>query len=90
MKIVIRPQHIISLGGYIVETEFPYRNIIVVNPTEEFIKLEVPVFSEDWIKEHRDLGLEITPLTEDDNYLSNFRKAKAKLEKLKETQRKQG
>jgi energy-converting hydrogenase B subunit P len=72
-----------SLGGYIVETEFPYRNVIVVNPTEEPIKLEVPVFTEDWIEEQSKLGLELIPLTEEDNYLSNFRKAKAKLDKLK-------
>jgi len=72
-----------SLGGYIVETEFPYRNVIVVNPTEEPIKLEVPVFTEDWIEEQSKLGLELTPLTEEDNYLSHFRKAKAKLDKLK-------
>jgi energy-converting hydrogenase B subunit P len=30
------------------------------------------------------LGLEITPITEEDSFLSNFRKAKIKLEKLKE------
>ena len=83
MKIVIRPLHIMSLGGYIVETEFPYRNVIVVNPTEEPIKLDVPVFTEDWIEEQSKLGLELIPLTEEDNYLSNFRKAKAKLDKLK-------
>ncbi|AXV40373.1 energy-converting hydrogenase B subunit EhbP [Methanobacterium sp. BAmetb5] len=83
MKIVIRPLHIMSLGGYIVETDFPYRNVIVVNPTEEPIKLEVPVFDAEWLEEQRKLGLELTPLTEEDNYLSNFRKAKAKLEKLK-------
>lgn len=73
-----------SLGGYIVETEFPYRNVIVVNPTEEPIKLEVPVFNEGWLEEQRKLGLELTPLTNEDNYLSQFRKAKAKLERLKE------
>lgn len=83
MKIVIRPLHIMSLGGYIVETDFPYRNVIVVNPTEEPIKLEVPVFDAEWLEEQRKLGLELTPLTEEDNYLSKFRKAKAKLEKLK-------
>jgi len=66
-----------------VETDFPYRNVIVVNPTEEPIKLEVPVFHEEWIEEQRQLGLEIIPLTEKDNYLSNFRKAKARLDKLK-------
>ena len=32
MKMVIRPRHMISLGGYIVELEFPYRNLRVVNP----------------------------------------------------------
>ena len=83
MKIVIRPLHIMSLGGYIVETDFPYRNVIVVNPTEEPIKLEVPVFDAEWLEEQRKLGLELTPLTEEDNYLCKFRKAKAKLEKLK-------
>jgi len=55
----------------------------VVNPTEEPIKLEVPVFDAEWLEEQRKLGLELTPLTEEDNYLSKFRKAKAKLEKLK-------
>ena len=35
----MRPYNIISLGGYIVEVDFPYRNIIVVNPTSEPIKV---------------------------------------------------
>jgi len=84
MKFVVRPMHIVSVGGYIVETQFPYRNLIVVNPTEEPIKIDIPVFTEDWIEEHRQLGLEITPLTEDESFLSKFRKAKVKLDKLKE------
>ena len=83
MKFVVSPMHIVSVGGYIVETEFPYRNLIVVNPTEEPIKIEIPVFKEEWIEEHRQLGLEITPITEDESFLSNFRKAKIKLEQLK-------
>jgi energy-converting hydrogenase B subunit P len=83
MKFVVRPMHIVSVGGYIVETQFPYRNLIVVNPTEEPIKMDIPVFTEDWIEEHRELGLEITPITEDESFLSNFRKAKVKLDKLK-------
>ena len=83
MKFVVRPMHIVSVGGYIVETQFTYRNLIVVNPTEEPIKIDIPVFTEDWIEEHRQLGLEITPLTEDESFLSKFRKAKVKLDKLK-------
>jgi energy-converting hydrogenase B subunit P len=84
MKFVVRAMHIISVGGYIVETQFPYRNLIVVNPTEEPIKIDIPIFTEEWITEHRELGLEITPITEKESFLSNFRKAKIKLDKLKE------
>jgi energy-converting hydrogenase B subunit P len=84
VKFVVRPMHIVSVGGYIVETEFPYRNLIVVNPTEEPIKIDIPIYNEEWIDEHRQLGLEITPITENDSFLSNFRKAKIKLDKLKE------
>jgi energy-converting hydrogenase B subunit P len=84
MKFVVRPMHIVSVGGYIVETQFPYRNLIVVNPTDEPIKMEIPVFTEDWIEEHSQLGLEITPVNESDSFLKKFRKAKIKLDKLKE------
>jgi len=55
----------------------------VVNPTEEPIKIDIPIFSEDWIERHRDLGLEIIPVKEEDTFLSNFRRAKVKLDKLK-------
>ena len=64
----------VSLGGYIVEWDFPYRNLIVVNKTSEPIKIEIPVFHEEWIQEHRDLGLEVIPITADDNYLSMWKR----------------
>ena len=83
MKFVVRPLHIISVGGYIVEVDFPYRNIIVVNPTEEPIKIDIPIFSTEWIDEHRKLGLEIIPTEDDDSFLKTFKKAKAKLDTLK-------
>ncbi|MGB9201820.1 energy-converting hydrogenase B subunit EhbP [Methanobacterium sp.] len=89
MKFVVRAMHIISVGGYIVETQFPYRNLIVVNPTEEPIKIDIPIFTEDCIEEHKSLGLEITPITEKESFLSNFRKAKIKLDKLKEEKSKE-
>lgn len=83
MKFVVRPKHIISIGGYIVEVDFPYRNIIVVNPTEEPIKIDLPVFSTEWIDQHRKLGLEIIPTKDEDSFLRIFRKAKANLDKIK-------
>ena len=83
MKFVVRPLHIISVGGYIVEVDFPYRNIVVVNPTEEPIKIDIPIFSTEWIDEHRKLRLEIIPTEDDDSFLKTFKKAKAKLDALK-------
>lgn len=83
MKLVMRPYHMISLGGYIIERTFPYRNLIVVNKNPESIKIEVPVFEESWIKEHQDLGLDIIPVKEEDNYLLMFKKAHAELDEIK-------
>lgn len=83
MKFVVRPYHIISLAGYIVERNFSYRNIIVSNPNPEPIKIEIPVFYNEWIEEHRDLGLTIVPVNDEDSFLSLFKKTKAKLDQLK-------
>ena len=77
MKFVMRPYHMVSLGGYIVEWDFPY------NKTSEPIKVEIPVFHEEWIQEHRDLGLEVIPVTKNDNYLSMWKRAHAELDKVK-------
>ncbi len=86
MKFVMRPYHMVSLGGYIVEWSFPYRDIIVVNKTSEAIKIEIPVFDENWIQEHRDLGLDVIPVDYDDNYLHMWKKAHAELDKVRPQQ----
>ena len=51
MKFVIRPYHMMSLGGYIVEYDFPYRDLIIVNETPDEIKFEIPVFDGSYIEE---------------------------------------
>lgn len=83
LKFVVRAHHIVSLGGYIVERNFPYRNIILVNKTSEPIKAEIPVFNEEWIDEHKGLGLDVILVKDDDSFLSLFRKAKADLDLVK-------
>ncbi|ADC47849.1 energy-converting hydrogenase B subunit P EhbP [Methanobrevibacter ruminantium M1] len=83
MKFVIRPYHMMSLGGYIVEYDFPYRDIIIVNKTSEHIKFEIPVFDESWIEETRALGLEVIPVRKEDSYLNMYRKAHADLDAFK-------
>ena len=83
MKFVVRSYHIISLGGYIVEWDFPYRNLIVVNKTNEPIKIEIPVFDEEWIEETEKLGLDVIPVKNEDNYLMMYKKANSELDKIK-------
>jgi energy-converting hydrogenase B subunit P len=80
MKIVLREHHIIGLGGYIVELRTSFRNLIVVNHSDEPIKLEVPVLNDDWIEEHEALGLEVIPVMDDSYYLVTFQMAKHKLD----------
>lgn len=83
MKFALRPYHVISLGGYIVETDFPYRNLIVVNKTAETIKFEIPVFDESWIQTHRDLGLDVITVSDDESFLNKFKKAQAELQVIR-------
>lgn len=83
LKFVVRAHHIVSLGGYIVERNFPYRNVILVNKTSKPIKAEIPVFNEEWINEHKDLGLDVILVKDDDSFLSLFRKTKADLDLIK-------
>ena len=79
----MQPKHMVSLGGYIVETRFPYRNLIVINKTSEPIKIEIPVFDESWIEEHRELGLEVIPVSKEYNYLKMWKRAHAELDKIR-------
>ena len=84
MKFVLRPFHMVSLGGYIVETGFPYRNLIIVNKNAEPIKVEIPVFDESWIDEHKALGLDVIPVSDEDNFLTLWKKAHYELDKIRD------
>lgn len=83
MKFVVRPLHMVSLGGYIVEWDVPFRNLIVVNKTEDPIKIEIPVLDDEWIEKHRDLGLEVIPVYEEDSFLKLWKKSHIELEKIR-------
>ena len=83
MKFVVRPHHMISLGGYIIEWDVSFRNLIVVNKTQEPIKIEIPVLNDEWIEEHRDLGLEVIPVYDEDSFLRLWKKSHLELEKIR-------
>ncbi len=88
-KMVILPKMVLALGGYIRETvfpykdedikPFPYRNVIVGNPLDEPVKIEVPVYDESWIEEHKKLGLIIVTVDEDDDFVGLFNMVKNKV-----------
>mgnify|MGYP002708555237 FL=1 len=54
-----------------------------LNKTSEPIKIEIPVFDESWIEEHRELGLEVIPVSKEDNYLKMWKRAHAELDKIR-------
>ena len=90
-KMVLLPRMTMALGGYIRETifpyegddvkPFPYRNVIVGNPTDEPIKIEVPVYDEGWIERHKKLGLIVVPVNEDDDFVGLFQMVREKVKK---------
>ncbi|MEO2116861.1 MAG: energy-converting hydrogenase B subunit P [Methanocaldococcus sp.] len=91
-KMVLLPRMTMALGGYIRETTFPYegddevkpfpyRNVIVGNPTDEPIKIEVPAYDEGWIERHKKLGLIVVPVNEDDDFVGLFQMVKEKVKK---------
>ena len=87
-KMVLLPRHVMALGGYIRERslpygnyEFPYRNIIVGNPKDEPVKIEVPVYDIDWIKRHKELGLIVVPVKEDDDFVGLFNMVREKVKR---------
>ena len=90
-KMVLLPKLTMALGGYIRETvmpygeneakPFPYRNVIVGNPTDEPIKIEVPVYDEGWIERHKKLGLIVVPVNEDDDFVGLFQMVREKVKK---------
>jgi len=88
-KMVLLPKLTMALGGYIRETvmpygeneakPFPYRNVIVGNPTDEPIKIDVPAYDDEWVERHRKLGLIVVPVSEDDDFVGLFKMVEEKV-----------
>ncbi|HIP16648.1 MAG TPA: hypothetical protein EYG87_00665 [Methanothermococcus okinawensis] len=81
-KMILPPRLTMALGGYIRETvvpyskdeaePFPYRNVIVGNPTDKPVKIDVPVYDKEWIDRHRKLGLIVVPVKVEDDFVGLF------------------
>ncbi|MDK2790568.1 MAG: energy-converting hydrogenase subunit [Methanothermococcus sp.] len=88
---ILLPKLTMSLGGYIRETiepynddeakPFPYRNVVVGNPTDEPIKIDVPAYDENWVERHRELGLIVVPVGIDDDFVGIFKMVEEKVKR---------
>ena len=88
-KMVLLPKLTMALGGYIRETvvpysnneveAFPYRNVIVGNPTGEPIKIDVPAYDMEWVERHRELGLIVVPVKVEDDFVGLFNMVREKV-----------
>ncbi|MBW9222518.1 energy-converting hydrogenase B subunit EhbP [Methanothermococcus sp. SCGC AD-155-C09] len=88
-KMVLLPKLTMALGGYIRETvvpysndeveAFPYRNVIVGNPTDEPIKIDVPAYDKEWVERHRELGLIVVPVSVEDDFVGLFNMVREKV-----------
>ena len=55
-----------------------------MNKNSEPIKVEIPVFNESWIDEHRALGLDVIPVSDEDSFLTLWKKAHYELDKIRD------
>lgn len=90
-KMLLLPKLTMSLGGYIRETveiyqedgvkEFPHRNVVVGNPTNEPIKIDVPAYDDEWVKRHQELGLIVVPVEVGEDFVGIFKMVEEKVKK---------
>jgi len=80
-KFILRAFHAQSMGGYIVETyaNFPYRDVVIGNPTGEPIKIEVPVYKEETIKEYEKQGVIVLPVYPGDSLVDAINSVKLQI-----------
>ncbi|MCC7572953.1 MAG: energy-converting hydrogenase B subunit EhbP [Candidatus Methanofastidiosum sp.] len=78
-KFILFPKDVQNMGGYIVENvaKLGYRDIIVGNPTDEPIKIEIPVYNEDIVKSYEQLGIIVYRMKTDESLISALDKVKA-------------
>jgi len=78
-KFILFPKDVQNMGGYIVENvaKLGYRDIIVGNPTEEPIKIEIPVYNEDVVKSYEELGVIVYRMKPEESLIAALDKVKA-------------
>ena len=80
-KMVFDPKRVQNLGGYIVESEanLPYRDVVVGNPNDFDVKIEVPIYSEEMLEELKEEGLIVEPIYAGDSLKEAMERVKARI-----------
>lgn len=81
-KFILRPFHVQNLGGYIVETyaKLPYRDAVIGNPTNEPIKIEVPIYKEETLKDYEKQGVIVLPVYPGDSLVEAINSVRAQVQ----------
>ena len=90
-KFILPARKVQNLGGYITENhswfldkyagpekhpEFPFRDLVVGNPTDENIKIPVPIYTMAEVEKIRELGVIVYEMQEGDSLVEALQKVK--------------
>ena len=80
-KITLDPKRVQNLGGYINERKanLPYRDVVVGNPLDHPVKVEVPVYAESYFDDMRAEGILVEPIYAGDSLKEALDKMKQKI-----------
>ncbi len=84
MKYLFEPGKVINLGGYICEpvAKLDYRDVVVGNPLDEPVKIDIPIYSEEMVDAIRDLGLVVRPVKEGEDLVRAIEVVKKAMESM--------
>lgn len=79
-KFILASKKVQNLGGYIVENhyDFPFRDLVVGNPTDENIKIPVPVYTMEEVEKIKELGIITLEMQEGDSLVDAIQEVRDK------------
>lgn len=82
-KFILPSKKVQNMGGYLVENnfEFPFRDLVVGNPTNENIKIPVPIYTMDEVEQIKQLGIVTYEMQAGESLVEALQKVKDKVGK---------
>jgi energy-converting hydrogenase B subunit P len=77
-KFILASKKVQNLGGYIVENnyDFPFRDLVVGNPTDENIKIPSPVYTMEDVETIKELGVIVHEMQDGDSLVEAIQKVR--------------